>query len=418
MTESSTPPRTPLGASLKRLYDRAGSGRKFGLDRIEAACQRFGHPERAFQAVHIAGTNGKGSVAALTESMLRASGRRTGLFTSPHLVRFAERIQVDAQPLADDVLQRLLDQVMDQEPELTFYEIATLTAFLAFREMKVDIAVLEVGLGGRLDATNVIPAPRVAAITRVSFDHTRELGGTLAEIAAEKAAIIKSGSAVALGKLHPDARAVIEARANEVGAHILPLASPEPVAGARIVYPRPAFYGTNLAVANTIAHELGVAPEEMTTGIESTQWPGRNELLHRAGKDLTLLDCAHNADAAVALSHVLDPQYLGCGVNSRRDVALVFGAVQGKRWQAMLARLQPAAAHRIFVTPPIPRGIPAETMAAEVGGEVAPDVREALKIGRGHVGEKGLVVVTGSTFLVGAARAVLLGSPTDPAIDM
>jgi dihydrofolate synthase / folylpolyglutamate synthase len=411
-------PSTPLGSTLKQLYDRAGSGRKFGLDRIEAACARFGNPERSFQAVHIAGTNGKGSVAALTESMLRSSGRRTGLFTSPHLVRFAERIQIDGQQIADDMLDRLLSQVMEREPDLTFYEVATLTGFLAFQESKVDVAVLEVGLGGRLDATNVIPAPRVAAITRVSFDHTRELGDSIAAIATEKAAIIKAGSAVALGKLHPDAREVIEKRAAEVGAHILPLASPEPVSGARIVYPRPAFYGTNLAVANTIAHELGVSPDQMTTGIESTQWPGRNELLHRGGKDLTLLDCAHNADATVALSHVLDPQYLGCGVNSRRDVALVFGAVQGKRWKAMLARLQPAAAHRIFVTPPIPRGIPAETMAAEVGGEVAADMGEALKIGRGHVGEKGLVVVTGSTFLVGAARAILLGSPTDPAIDM
>ena len=406
-----------LKATLERLYALALHGRKLGLERVQAACDKLGNPERSFQAVHIAGTNGKGTVTAFVGSMARAAGQRVGVYTSPHLCRFAERINIDGAPIEDAKLVVYLNQVMDIGPELTFFEVATVTAFLAFRDARVELAVIEVGLGGRLDATNVIPPPRVAAITRVSYDHMVELGDSLSQIAFEKAGIIKHGSAVVLGKLHPDARAQAERRMAEVGAREVPLGSPEPVPGAPLAYPRVALVGSNLAVAVTIGRELGYSPEMLAKGVEQTVWPGRNELLHRNGQELTLLDCAHNPDGAVALSHALDPSVLG-DIESRKEIALVFGAIASKNWRAMLKRLETVAGHRVFVAPPVRRAVDPYEMSAAVAGEVAEGVPDALARALQLVGQRGLVVVTGSIFLVGAARASLLNLPTDPAIDL
>jgi dihydrofolate synthase / folylpolyglutamate synthase len=401
-------------ATLRRLYALESRGRKLGLERMQAACAHFGHPERAFEVVHVAGTNGKGTVSAFVASMARASGKRVGLYTSPPLVRFVERIQVDGAPIDEAVVGPLLDRVLDEAPELTFFEVVTLAAFLAFREAGVELVVLEVGLGGRLDATNVVPAPRLAAITRIAFDHREDLGDTLAQIGAEKAGIIKPGSRVVLGKLHPEARLAAEARAAEVGATIVPLGSPEPKPGISLAYPRIAMVGTNLAVAVTLARELGLDVEAMSRGIEATQWPGRNELLHRNREDLTLLDCAHNADAAVALTHVLETGLVP-ELDSRRDVALVLGT---KNWRAMMQRLQGVTRHRLYVKPPVKKGLEPELIAAEFPGEVFASVQDALTRARELATHRGLVVVTGSCFLVGAARAALLGLEQDPPIDL
>jgi dihydrofolate synthase/folylpolyglutamate synthase len=406
-----------LKPTLERLYARIPLGRKLGLDRVQAACQRFGNPERAFTAVHIAGTNGKGTVAAFVAAMGRAAGLKIGLYTSPHLHRFAERIMIDGAPIDEAVMVPLLNRVMDVAPDLTFFEIATVAAFVAFRDAGVQLAVLETGLGGRLDATNVIPPPRVAAITRVSFDHMLDLGDTLGKIAIEKAGIIKPGSAVVTGKLHPEARAVVEQRVQELGARLVPLGSPEPIPGTPLAYPRVALVGTNLAVAVTIGRELGWSPEALARGVENTTWPGRNELLHRNGQELTLLDCAHNPDGAVALSHSLDPTVLA-DIESRREIALVFGALNTKNWRSMLRRLENVAANRVFVAPPLSRAVDPNEMLSIASGEVAPSVELALERARTIVGSKGLVVVTGSTFLVGAARSILLNLPTDPAVDL
>ncbi|HTA89039.1 MAG TPA: folylpolyglutamate synthase/dihydrofolate synthase family protein [Polyangiaceae bacterium] len=406
---------TDLKSTLERLYKLVPLGKKLGLERMQAACAAFGNPERTFPTVHVAGTNGKGTVTAFVSSIARANGLNVGVYTSPHLMRFAERINIGGQPIADDLLVDLLNRVMDRAPDLTFFEVATLTAFLAFKEAKVDLAVLEVGLGGRLDATNVIPPPRVVAITRIAYDHIAELGDTLAQIATEKAGIIKSGSTVVMGKLHPDARAVIEAKAAQVGAKVVEMASPEPIAGAPLAYPRVALVGSNLAVAVTVARELGIPPEVMAQGIEHTTWPGRNELLHRSGQELTLLDCAHNPDGAVALSHALDPSVLG-DIESRKEIALVFGALNTKNWRAMLRRLEQVAGHRVFVAPPMSKAVDPRELAQFMPGEVANSVGEALARARSLVGPRGVVVVTGSTFLVGAARALLLNLPTDPPV--
>lgn len=404
--------------ALKRLYSLAPLGRKLGLSRVQAVCDRLSNPERSFDAIHVAGTNGKGTVSAFLASMAAADSRKVGLYTSPHLVNYTERIRIDGTPIAQDKLAEFLTTVMDLGPDLTFFEVTTIAAFLAFREAKIDLAVLEVGLGGRLDATNVIPPPKAIAITRIAFDHMSELGETLGDIAREKAGIIKRGSIVVLGKTHPDAVAVIEQRIAEVGARLVPLGSPEPISGKPLAYPRAAMLGSNLAVATTIARELGISTDAMCRGIEATAWPGRNELLHRNGRELTLLDCAHNPDGAVTLSHMLDPGLLG-EIESRREIALVFGALKSKNWKAMLRRLQQVAGHRVYVAPPIPeRAVPPEEMRAVLSGEVASSVAEALARARHLVGQYGVVVVSGSTYLVGAARALLLGLQPDPQIDL
>ncbi len=406
-----------LKDTLERLYARIPLGRKLGLERMQTVCDALGNPERQFAAVHVAGTNGKGSISAFVASMLRSAGKRVGLFTSPHLNRFAERIQIDGAPITDDEVVRFVGQVLAKAPaDLTFFEATTAAAFLAFRERGVEIAVLEVGLGGRLDATNVIPPPRVAAISRVAYDHMAELGGTLSSIATEKAGIIKPSSKVVVGKLHPDALDVIEQRVDEVGAELVELGSAEPFPGAQLAYPRMAMFGTNLAVATTTARLLGVTPEQMAKGIEETFWPGRNELLHRNGQELTLLDCCHNPDGAVLLSHIIDATAAET-VGSRRNIALVFGATEGKNWKAMLARLEHTAGHRVYARPDGTRGIDPNVIAERYPGEVANSIPAALQRARSLVGARGLVVVTGSTFLVGPARAALLGLESDPPVD-
>jgi dihydrofolate synthase / folylpolyglutamate synthase len=406
-----------FGATLGRLYSLIGRGRRRDLGPMLQACERLGHPEKSFPAVHVTGTNGKGSTCAFVASIAKAAGQHVGLFTSPHLIKVAERIQIDGSPVADSGLARLVDKVLDVAPDLTFFETLTLAAFLAFQEAEVDLAVIEVGLGGRLDATNVLPSPRVAAITRVAYDHMEELGDSLEAIATEKAGIIKPGCAVVLGKLHPGAREVIEKHLHQVGAHLVPLGSPEPIPGMPLAYPRVAMIGSNLALAVTIGRELGFSPETIAAGVEATHWPGRNELLHRNGLELTLLDCAHNPDGAVALSHVLDPSVLG-EIESRRDVALVFGAIQSKNWRSMLQRLEHVSYHRVFVAPPVSKAVDPQLMVQAMGGEIAPNIADGLARARTLVGPRGVVVVTGSTYLVGAARATLLGIEPDPAVEM
>ncbi|MCH2109988.1 MAG: bifunctional folylpolyglutamate synthase/dihydrofolate synthase [Polyangiaceae bacterium] len=405
-----------LKPALERLYGLIGKGQRQDLEEMRQACERLGHPENKFESIHIAGTNGKGTVAAFLSSMHVAAGKKVGLYTSPHLVRFRERIRIDGEPISDSALADLIHRVMDAAPELTFYETVTLMAFIAFAEAGVERAVFEVGLGGRLDATNVIPAPRIAIITRVAFDHMDILGDSLTAIAGEKAGIIKEGSTVLCGTLHPDAQKVVDERVAQVGARQIDLGDPEPIPGAPLAYPRLSMIGSNLAVAVTAGRELGLPPQSMARGIESLDWPGRNELLHRNRRELTLLDCAHNPDGALTLSHTLSPEMLE--VDSRRNIALVFGTTQGKLYKAMLQRLEPCCAHRFYTPVPVPNSEDPEKFLEVFDGEVCTSVEEALTLARQAVGAEGVVVVTGSIFLVGAARAILLDLERDPAIAM
>ncbi len=403
-----------LAPTLQRLYERVPRGVLLGLERVRAAAERLGGVHELGRYVHIAGTNGKGSTAAFVATMAERAGLRVGLYSSPHLCRLAERVQIDGRALADDALADALSRVMDLPDELTFFEVVTLAALVAFRDAKVELPVLEVGLGGRLDATNVVDGEAVTAITRIAFDHTDRLGNSLAAIAAEKAGILRAGRPVVVGRLHPDARAVVAAKAEELGA---PLIDADGERETRLVDSHPpslggAFQRHNALVAATVARELGLPPARVAEGLTSTRWPGRCEIIETA-EGYVLFDCAHNPDGALALKNAM----LGLSNNvARRQVGLVFGAMADKGWRAMLDRLAQVTGPRIYVEPAGRQAVPVEELAAYLDGMKARSVPEALISMRQKVGRNGILVVTGSIFLVGAARAFLLGMTCDPPV--
>jgi dihydrofolate synthase/folylpolyglutamate synthase len=391
-----------LAGALGRLYARVPLGMRLGLDAMRGACAAFDHPERSFATVHVAGTNGKGSVSAMVEAIARARGYKTGLFTSPHLCRFAERVRIRGNPIDDAALTSILERALDGAPELSFFETATLAAFLAFRESKVDLAIIEVGIGGRLDSTNVIPRPEAAAITRIAFDHMDRLGDTLEAIAREKAGIAKPGLDIVVGPMAPGPRAAIDEAARAAGA-----TTSEPVAlvptdiGIAGDYQR-----DNARIAATLGARVGASPEAIARGIATVRWPGR---LERIGS--VLLDAAHNPDGAEGLARHL--RSLGV---PPRDVALVFGSLGDKDWRAMLDALAPLASSRVYLAPQggSRSGIEPAALVARHAGAVAGSAREALAMAKGTGAS--LVVVAGSLVLVGEARAELLGLPRDPPV--
>jgi dihydrofolate synthase/folylpolyglutamate synthase len=393
-----------LADPLERLYARVPLGMHLGLEAMREACARMGHPERAFAAVHVAGTNGKGSVCAMVDSIARTQGNKTGLYTSPHLCRFAERICIGGVPIDDDTLAHQLTSVLDSNPSLSFFEVATLTALLVFREAQVDLAVLEVGLGGRLDATNVIPTPRAAAITRIALDHTDRLGPTLVDIAREKAGIAKPGLRLVVGPLPSEVRAAIDEVAHALGATtegIDDVATPAQV-GLEGEHQK-----ENARIAAALGARIGASPAAVQAGIARTRWPGRLERIGRV-----LLDAAHNPDGAEALA-----RHLRTLAMPARDVGLVFGTLADKDWVSMLDALAPLAATRFYVDVHggVRAGADAAAMAGRYPGTVTPSASAALS-GWGSGEGPSLVVVAGSLLLVGEARAFLLGLPRDPPV--
>jgi dihydrofolate synthase/folylpolyglutamate synthase len=395
-------PAAPLATALRDLYRRVPMGMRLGLETMRDACGRWGHPEQSFAAVHVAGTNGKGSVCAMVESIARAQGLRTGLYTSPHLCRFAERIRVDGDPIDDQALAALLDRILDEEPALSFFEAATLTAFAAFRNARVDLAVVEVGLGGRLDATNVLASPAAAAITRIAMDHGEHLGPTLVDIAREKAGIAKPGLDIVLGPMDPPVRSAIDevarahgATTSDVDLHALPTAAVVGLDGEHQV--------ANARIAASLGRRIGASRAAVETGIAHVHWPGR---LERIGP--YLVDCAHNPDGARSLA-----RYVRAAGASANRTKLVFGSLADKDWRGMLSELAPLAVARVFVAPPSSgraAADPAE-MSALWSGRGLATVEQALE-----TEEADLVIVAGSILLVGRARALLLGLPSDPPV--
>jgi dihydrofolate synthase/folylpolyglutamate synthase len=402
-----------LGNALARLYARIPLGMRLGLEPMREACARFGHPERAFESVHVAGTNGKGSVCAMVESIARSAGRKTGMFTSPHLCRFAERIRIAGEPMDDAMLADTLVRALDGAPELSFFETATLAAFLAFRDANVDLAVVEVGIGGRLDATNVLPRPRAAAITRIALDHTDRLGPTLVEIAREKAGIAKAGLDLVVGPLPADARAAVDEVARSLGATTT--AAGDGALPARIGLEGD-YQRDNARVAALLGARIGASPAAIERGIESVRWPGRLEHIEtgRPGAPARrfLLDAAHNPDGAEGLARHLRSLAL-----APSDVALVFGALGDKDWAAMLDAIAPLAATRVYVAPQggSRPAIDPAALAARHAGLEAPSVANAVSRAA-DAARVSLVVVAGSLVLVGEARALLLGLPRDPPV--
>jgi dihydrofolate synthase/folylpolyglutamate synthase len=409
---------TPRYADLlARLEAARALGVELGLPRVRRALAALGDPQRRFAAVQIAGTNGKGSTAAMTEAILRAAGVRTGLYTSPHLSRFTERIHVAGVEADGDRLASLDVRVAATGVPLTYFEIATALAFLTFAEEGVELAVLETGLGGRLDAVTTCE-PVATAVTSIDMDHADWLGGTLREIAREKAGIIKPGVPHLLGALPAEADDEMARAADAAGAPLLrvgrELALPDvPVALAGAHQTRNAALAVGLA-ARAWLHLRGPAelpPEAVSAGLASVRWPGR---LERVTSDV-LLDCAHNVEGARALAAAL----VGAGA-SGRPVVLVTSIVRDKDAAGILAALAPAVSVVVPTESSNPRALPSADLAALARAlgletEVSPDPRAALELARRRVGQGGLVVVAGSIFLVGQLRAHLLGEAVDPA---
>jgi dihydrofolate synthase/folylpolyglutamate synthase len=399
---------------MEALYERVPLGMRLGLEPMRAACVKAEHPERAFQVAHVAGTNGKGSTCAMVEAMARAAGKKTGLYTSPHLCRFAERIRIDGEPISDEELADVLERALAFGPDLSFFETATLAAFLAFRDHKVDLAVLEVGIGGRLDATNVIPPPRIAAITRIAFDHMDRLGNTLEEIAREKAGIAKAGVPILLGPMAPVVRAAALDVALAAGA--LPIVmgdDPDAVTRDAIALGlRGTYQHDNARIASRIARELGIPDAARREGLAATCWPGRFEHVEVPRGPLGgswLLDGAHNPDGARALVLALA---------ELSPSTVVFGVLADKAWSEMLDVLTSLPCPRIYVAPRGRAAADPTLLAAHAPGHVAASIPDALLSAQRDRRPGSPILVCGSLSLVGEARAHLLGIPEDPPVSL
>ena len=333
---------------------------KLGLDRMELVLEALGSPHRAISFVHVAGTNGKGSTCAMIEAGLRAAGRHTGLFTSPHLAEPTERIRIDGEPISAADFAALFDRVRAKVEELiaagaldahtTYFETVTAMALLAFAEARCDMTVLEVGLGGRLDATNVV-TPELCVITPVDFDHEAWLGRSLEAIAGEKAGILKPHVAAVVARQRPEAAAVIDERAAKLSVPVSRLdgwkvtelqlsarGSRFHLTGERELDLECPLAGEhqveNAATAAVALTRLGVSDAEIVRGIASTRWPGRLELL--CERPEIIVDGAHNPAGARALAAYMDRFYSG------RNVTLIFGAMRDKALDEIGGILFPA----------------------------------------------------------------------------
>ena len=430
---------------------------KFDLAHMHVLLEALEHPERNFPSILIAGTNGKGSTAATLASILRASGLRTGLYTSPHLVRINERIRIDGEEISDDdfaLLHDFVDRVAERlvsERELpwhpSFFEMLTAMAFETFSRRKVGIAVLEVGMGGRLDATNVVE-PRVSVITDIALDHQKYLGSTIAEIAREKAGIIRAGGVVVTLPQHPEANDVIGNMTLQLGARAVsavpyvPPVSPASAdyAGVQVFsrYPlqvmgrqirvETPLLGRhqlrNVALAITAAEELSrqgfpITAESIERGIRETCWPGRFQVIPATqSAPEYVFDVAHNPAGVWALRSTLSARY------GDRPFTLIFGAMRDKAIAEMAEILFPLAERVIATHAENPRSAtPAEIRqaAARVSLEIeeAPDVATALRQATRQASPSapgGLVVVTGSIYIVGEAMQALAVPSAAPAV--
>jgi dihydrofolate synthase/folylpolyglutamate synthase len=402
------------------------------LSRVERLLAAIGNPHTGFSSVHIAGTKGKGSTAAMCEACLRAAGYRTGLYTSPHLHTFRERIQVAGQKITREEVVALVEEcrpVIEQIPGVTTFEAITALGFLYFFRAGVEIAVVEVGLGGRLDATNVI-TPEVSIITSLSFDHTYLLGETLGEIAREKAGIIKPGVPVVSAPQQEEAARVIESVAREKGAPATVIGRDWEYQAGEVEPDGQSFTARRLSGGASVfdgeyripllgRHQLEnalsaiaaldtlqqrgfqIPVQAVQEGMRTVHWPGRLEILSR--RPLVVVDCAHNPYSAQVLRQALNEWFPG------KKWVLIFGASTDKDITGMLRELLPISEHLIVTRSDHPRAAsPVELadMAARVGGgaEVSVNPRKALRRGLALIKADAGLLVTGSIFLVADAR--------------
>jgi dihydrofolate synthase/folylpolyglutamate synthase len=402
--------------AIQFLYSLRWFGTKFGLTNTLKLAALAGNPQDRLRFIHVAGTNGKGSTCAMLESIYRAAGLRVGLFTSPHLVAFGERIQVNRQLIQNGYIVRLVTELQsslkqfapDEHP--TFFEVVTVMALCYFAEQKCDLVVWETGLGGRLDATNIV-TPLASVITNIQYDHQKWLGETLTSIAAEKAGIIKPGVPVITATDAPEALAVIEKTALKQHA---PLTLVSPTETKRppldnIELPLPGYHqrvnaALAVATARALASQIPVIEKSIRTGLAGVQWPGRLQLLTRSSGQKILLDGAHNVAGAEALASALK-QYFPSA-----KLTLVFGILRDKDWTAMCGILAPMAAHILLVPVQSERSAAPQELA-EVCRRANPAAKvqeyPSLKAALPHAEKDQFVVIAGSLYLIGEAMELL-----------
>ena len=431
-----------LNAMAPELYAHSGQPRrKFSLDEIRILLDALGNPQLRFPSVLIAGTNGKGSTAATLASILTVSGVRTGLYTSPHLARANERIRLDRVEIADDDFARLYFCVHDVAQQLvldghlpqmpSYFEILTAQALLHFADERVQLAVLEVGMGGRLDATNIVD-PLLSIITDISIDHTEWLGSTIAAIAREKAGILRHRGTLITLPQHPEANQVLGEVAAELGVRGVSAVPYMPAAEAESSGPYcvQAFGATirvdsplagvhqqrNLALAIAAAVELArnhgfpVVPRTIAEGIRKTRWPGRLELIQRAGVEW-ILDVAHNPAGAWALRAGLS-QVLPGNSDAQRHKTIIFSCLRDKPVAEMAQILFPLFDRVILAPIHTARAAAVQDLLAAAATTGVPavsaeSVSQAMQLARQDTAG-GIIVVSGSVYLVGEARTLLL----------
>lgn len=394
--------------ALAFIHGAAGHGKKVGLNNMRALLARLGNPERRFRSVHVAGTNGKGSVCAFVHAGLLLSGRKTGLYTSPFLQRYNERIRIDGMPIEDGALARYTSEVAREVEALraegvlpTEFEIGTAIAFLCFARERVDMAVIEVGLGGRFDPTNVITS-EICAIASIGLDHTKTLGDTPEKIAFEKAGIAKPGVPLVLSaQVTGGPCEVIAAHCRAVGAPLLFAEKEE--------HAQPGLNGAhqrfNAGVARTVLEMLGVPEERILEALRRTRWPARLEWL--GGNPPLLLDGAHNPQGAQALARYVK------GLERRKTV-LLCGILRDKDWHGIVKALAAVCDDAVTVSPDSHRALDggelAEAFRAQgISAQSAENVSAALEIAKARAGADGRVIAAGSLYLAGEVRTILVG---------
>jgi dihydrofolate synthase/folylpolyglutamate synthase len=425
--------RVTYSEAIQFLYGLQIFGANFGLENTRQLAALAGNPHEKLRFIHVAGTNGKGSTCAMLESIYRAAGLRVGLFTSPHLVSFRERIQVNRQLIPENELVRLVEELQPllkkfpADNHLTLFEVVTVMALKFFAEQKCHLVIWETGLGGRLDATNIV-TPLASVITNIAFDHQQWLGETLAKIAAEKAGIIKPGIPVVTATDEKSALAVIEKIAREKNAPLTTVAADgnPPLNKFAALYRNAAtlpLLGEHqkinaalaLATVEVLQKQIPVTAEKIREGLQNVNWPGRLQLIEKPDGQKFLLDGAHNVAGVEALRAALP-----AGV----PLTFIVGFLGDKDWRPMCEILAPLAG-KIFCVPvssartadarELAKTFRAANPAAEV--LVCDSLNEALKKsgsrGRSPHQAQDLIVITGSLYLVGEALDLLELSPAD-----
>ena len=368
--------------TLKHIFGLHRLGMKLGLEPMRQALDKFGHPEKHFRIIHIAGTNGKGSVAAMVATILQEAGFKVGLFTSPHLITFRERIQVNKKLISKEDVVRLTQKINQCEVQLTFFETITAMAYLYFSEQDIDFAILETGIGGRLDSTNTVDA-EINVITPIDFDHMEFLGNTIEEISGEKAAIIKKNATV-VTSVSGVPLEVVKKKVKEMDATLIQAKLYDGELSLN-----GGFQKENAGIAFEVAKVLNIKKEIIKDALSKTFWPARCEFI----SNNLLIDCAHNLSGIKELTKFVKTQEYD-------RLLIVFGVRAKKNYTAMIKAL-PKPDLLIITKPRIQGALDPKLLETDDPCEIIEDPKEAVKYAQLMAKDNDLILVTGSCYLVG-----------------